>query len=487
MRCAKRHRDDLPSINWAKDFVDSQSMLDPVFNGRNIVPTCTSTPPSSTTRHQRRAQQGGHPDRPHLGDPLAVERRRGLGIEGRGRRLFEVHGELGFDVELAEISDPQCSGSLDNCSRLPARMTQVKVPFVALDRQHGPLRDELWAVFERVVDAGAFILGEEVARFEDEFAAYCGVLHCVGVGSGTAALTIALQAMGIGPGDEVIVPAHTFTASALGVLHAGATPVFCDFEEETGLMSADAAASALTPQTAAILPVHLYGQCCDMDAISAPADRHGLAILEDAAQAHGATYRARRAGSLAIQLRVQLLPKQEPRRAWRRRCDMHGSRRDRSSSTVAARPRTSSQGPARAHGLQRAPRRVAGSVPAREATSPGVVERGPAPARSGLSRALGRTGWIANGADRESLDLPPVPDSGSESRCSRRVACRCPHPNRCSLLLDSSGPATSRRQRRRLFESPKLGSGRTPAADIRGSDDGRDRADGRRTSKGKAG
>ncbi len=177
-------------------------------------------------------------------------------------------------------------------------MGQVKVPFVALGRQHAPLSEELRAAFERVVDASAFVLGEEVARFEQEFAACCGVRHCVGVGSGTAALIIALQAMGIGPGDEVIVPAHTFIASALGVLHAGATPVFCDVEEETGLMSADAAASVLTPQTAAVLPVHLYGQSCDMDAISALADQHGLAILEDAAQAHGATYRGRRVGSL---------------------------------------------------------------------------------------------------------------------------------------------------------------------------------------------
>ena len=177
-------------------------------------------------------------------------------------------------------------------------MRQATVPFVALDRQHAPLRDELRAAFDRVFASSAFILGEEVARFEDEFATYCGVRHCVGVGSGTAALTLALQAMAIGPGDEVIVPAHTFIASALGVVHAGATPVFCDVEEGTALMSADSAAAAVSSRTAAILPVHLYGQCCDMDAIGGVAARHGLAILEDAAQAHGATWRGTRAGGL---------------------------------------------------------------------------------------------------------------------------------------------------------------------------------------------
>jgi dTDP-4-amino-4,6-dideoxygalactose transaminase len=177
-------------------------------------------------------------------------------------------------------------------------MEQATVPLVALDRQHAPIRDELQAAFDRVVTKSAFILGEEVERFEDEFASYCGVRHCIGVGSGTAALTLALQAMAIGPGDEVVVPAHTFIASALGVVHAGATPVFCDVEDGTGLMSADSAAAAISSRTAAILPVHLYGRCCDMDAIRALAARDGLAILEDAAQAHGAAWRGTRTGGL---------------------------------------------------------------------------------------------------------------------------------------------------------------------------------------------
>ena len=172
------------------------------------------------------------------------------------------------------------------------------VRLVDLERLHAKLAAELRGAFERVVSASAFVLGEEVARFEQEFAAYCGTRHCIGVGSGTGALTIALKANGIGSGDEVIVPAHTFIASALAVVHAGATPVFCDVEEGTGLMSPAAAAAAITPRTAALLPVHLYGQCCDMDELGRLADSHGLAIVEDAAQAHGATWRGRRAGSL---------------------------------------------------------------------------------------------------------------------------------------------------------------------------------------------
>jgi dTDP-4-amino-4,6-dideoxygalactose transaminase len=172
------------------------------------------------------------------------------------------------------------------------------VPFVDLNRQHAPITDELRATFDRVVAANGFILGEEVAGFEAEFAAYCDAPQCVGVASGTAALTLMTLAAGIGRGDEVIVPAHTFIASALGVLHAGATPVFCDVDPGTGLIDAAAAEAAIGPRTAAILAVHLYGQVCDMDALQAVADRHGLALFEDAAQAHGATYRGARAGSL---------------------------------------------------------------------------------------------------------------------------------------------------------------------------------------------
>jgi dTDP-4-amino-4,6-dideoxygalactose transaminase len=172
------------------------------------------------------------------------------------------------------------------------------VPLIALDRTHGPLRAALRAAFERVLDGSAFVLGCEVEAFESEWAAFCGVECCVGVASGTAALTLAMAALGAGQGDEVIVPAHTFVASALAVIHAGATPVLCDVLPGTGLIDATAAEALITERTVAIMAVHLYGQSCDMDAIGALAARHSLSVIEDAAQAHGATWNGRRCGSI---------------------------------------------------------------------------------------------------------------------------------------------------------------------------------------------
>ena len=173
-----------------------------------------------------------------------------------------------------------------------------RVRFAALDLQHSAIKNELHAAFDRLLDSSAFTLGAEVEQFEEEFARYCEVEHCVGVSSGTAALTLILRAYNVGPGDEVIVPAHTFIASALAVLHVGATPVLCDVDDATGLIDPAAARAAVGPRTAAIVAVHLYGQACDMDALDALARPHGLMVVEDAAQAAGATYRGRRAGSL---------------------------------------------------------------------------------------------------------------------------------------------------------------------------------------------
>ena len=170
--------------------------------------------------------------------------------------------------------------------------------FVALDKQHAPIEDELKEAFARLLRTSAYTLGAEVEQFEAEFADYCETSHCVGVSSGTSALSLVLRAAGIGPGDEVIVPAHTFIASALGAVHAGATPVLCEVDEATGLIDPEAARAAITPRTAAIVAVHLYGQMCDMDPINEIAKSHGLFVLEDAAQAHGALYKGRRAGSL---------------------------------------------------------------------------------------------------------------------------------------------------------------------------------------------
>jgi dTDP-3-amino-3,4,6-trideoxy-alpha-D-glucose transaminase len=156
----------------------------------------------------------------------------------------------------------------------------------------------LVAAFERVVDHNSFILGEELEAFEGEFADYCGTAQCVGVSSGTAALTLALRAAGIGPGDEVIVPAHTYVATAYAVELAGASAVFADVEDSTGLLSPEAVEAAIGESTAAVIPVHLYGQACDIERFAVLAKRHGLFLLEDAAQAHGAQRNGRRVGSL---------------------------------------------------------------------------------------------------------------------------------------------------------------------------------------------
>ena len=177
-------------------------------------------------------------------------------------------------------------------------MPDRPVPFLDLDRQHAELWPELLAAFERVAGTSGFILGEEVERFEEEFARYCGVPHCVGIASGTAALTISLLAAGVGRGDEVVVPAHTFISSAFAILQAGAVPVLCDVEDDTGLIDVDSAESVTSARTAAIVAVHLYGQLCDMAAVRRLADRHNLLVLEDAAQAHGAAMDAGKAGAL---------------------------------------------------------------------------------------------------------------------------------------------------------------------------------------------
>jgi dTDP-4-amino-4,6-dideoxygalactose transaminase len=172
------------------------------------------------------------------------------------------------------------------------------IPLVDLGAQYESLRSEINAAIQQVLDARCFILGPPVGEFEAAFARFCGAAHCVGVASGTDALQLMLRGLGIGPGDEVIVPAFTFIATALGVSLAGATPVLADVRREDGLLDPDKILPAITPRTKAVLPVHLYGRCADMEPIRAVAAAHGLLVLEDAAQAHGAKYRGQPAGSL---------------------------------------------------------------------------------------------------------------------------------------------------------------------------------------------
>lgn len=174
----------------------------------------------------------------------------------------------------------------------------MSVPFLDLRTAHLELKREIDAAFARVLDSGWYILGPEVEAFENEFAHYCGVQYCIGVGNGLDALRLALQAYGIGTGDEVIVPAHTFIATWLAVGACGATPVAVDAKADTYNIDPEALSAAITPRTRAIMPVHLYGQPADMDAINNIALRHNLIVIEDMAQAHGARYHGRRCGGL---------------------------------------------------------------------------------------------------------------------------------------------------------------------------------------------
>ncbi|MCO6438790.1 MAG: DegT/DnrJ/EryC1/StrS family aminotransferase [Phycisphaerae bacterium] len=173
------------------------------------------------------------------------------------------------------------------------------IPLVNLKAMHESLRDELDTAIRGVVERGDFILGRDVSEFEQAFAQYCGVKHCIGVASGLDALTLALKGLGIGPGHEVITAANTFIATALAIHHTGATPVLVDHDPQTYNLDFRRLSAAITSRTRAIVPVHLYGQPAEMDAIDAIANEHGLVVVEDAAQAHGAKYKGRRCGSLA--------------------------------------------------------------------------------------------------------------------------------------------------------------------------------------------
>ena len=175
----------------------------------------------------------------------------------------------------------------------------MTVPFLDLRAPYGELKAEFDAAAARVMGSGSFILGGEVEAFESEFAAYCGARHCVGVANGLDALHLALRAMDIGAGDEVIVPSNTYIATWLAVSYAGATPVPVEPDARTYNLDPARLEAAVSERTRAVMPVHLYGQPADMDAIREVASAYGLKVIVDAAQAHGARYKGRRAGSLA--------------------------------------------------------------------------------------------------------------------------------------------------------------------------------------------
>jgi dTDP-4-amino-4,6-dideoxygalactose transaminase len=171
-----------------------------------------------------------------------------------------------------------------------------RVPYLDLQAQYASIRTEVLAALEEVCESGRFAQGPATADFEAEFAAYCGVDHCVSLNSGTSALHLALRCLDVGPGDEVVTVSMTFIATAWAISYVGATPVFVDIDPFRRTLNPDKLEAAITSRTKAIIPVHLYGMPAEMDSVMAIAERHGLPVIEDAAQAHGARYRGRRVG-----------------------------------------------------------------------------------------------------------------------------------------------------------------------------------------------
>ncbi len=173
----------------------------------------------------------------------------------------------------------------------------MKIPFLNLHPTHSKLKQEILAAFEEVYDSNWFIAGSKLAQFESEYARFNNVTNCIGVSNGLDALFLALKALNVGPGDEVIVPSNTYIATALAVTHTGATPVFVEPVVSSYNIDPDLIASAISIKTKAIIPVHLYGQACQMDAICSITEKHGLHIVEDNAQAHGARFAGKATGS----------------------------------------------------------------------------------------------------------------------------------------------------------------------------------------------
>lgn len=173
-----------------------------------------------------------------------------------------------------------------------------RIPFLDLKPSYKELQDEIDAAYKKVMLSGWFVLGKEVEEFENEWANYCGVRYCVGVGNGLEALRLLLHAYGVGPGDEVIVPSNTYIATWLAVSYCGAVPIPVEPNEVSCNIDPAKIEASITTRTRAIMPVHLYGQCADMDPIMMVAEKYHLAVIEDSAQAHGALYKGRKSGSL---------------------------------------------------------------------------------------------------------------------------------------------------------------------------------------------
>jgi dTDP-4-amino-4,6-dideoxygalactose transaminase len=205
---------------------------------------------------------------------------------------IELHGDIvDWGLDLGKRSNPltACVSNLDQTK-------METVPYLDLRAQYRTLRSEVLSAFEEICESTSFAQGRKTSKFEAEFAAYCGVDHCVSLNSGTSALHLALRCLDVGPGDEVVTVSMTFIATAWAISYVGATPVFVDIDPVRRTLNVDNLESAITSRTKAIIPVHLYGMPAEMDRIMAIAEQHGVPVIEDAAQAHGASYQGRRVG-----------------------------------------------------------------------------------------------------------------------------------------------------------------------------------------------
>jgi dTDP-4-amino-4,6-dideoxygalactose transaminase len=205
---------------------------------------------------------------------------------------IELHGDIvDWGLDLGKRSNPltACVSNLDQTK-------METVPYLDLRAQYRTLRSEVLSAFEEICESTSFAQGRATSKFEAEFAAYCGVDHCVSLNSGTSALHLALRCLDVGPGDEVVTVSMTFIATAWAISYVGATPVFVDIDPVRRTLNPDNLEAAITSRTKAIIPVHLYGMPAEMDRIMAIAEQHGVPVIEDAAQAHGARYQGRRVG-----------------------------------------------------------------------------------------------------------------------------------------------------------------------------------------------
>ena len=305
------------------------------------------------------------------------------------------------------------------------------------------INDEIRAKVAAILDAGVYVLGPEVKAFEAEFASYIGAREAIGVANGTDALVLALRALGVGPGDEVIVPSFTFYASAEAIPHVGARPVFCDIDPETMLITPETVRAVMTPRTKAVIAVHLFGNVAPVAEIEAL----GVPVIEDAAQAAGTKLTdGRRPGALGTIATFSFYPVQEPRRVRRRRRDHHQRSRPGRDRPHAALPRLARQAALRAGRLQLAPRRAPGGHPARPAAAPrrvvGRPPRGrpaPTPTRASASSsrcpsrrpAPSRPGTCTSSAASAPTTCSPcsrtrgsahAPTTASRRTCSLRCA-----------------------------------------------------------------